>query len=297
MFEASDATTEIRYAFASPPLQDAIVAYLEIEITAGGPVEDLLPPDWASIRLSVRGEWALGEDYFDTKPLGEASALHGMSGRAHWVRGGPGLVFCIGLYPLGWADLADRSADRLANDMVPLEQVLGSDAQLLLAQMRAADDFAARVDVANTFLEALRSRSKGTKRGKELAAIRAALADPDCSTAEALAERAGLSPTRLVRLTKATYGFTPKLLIRRDRFLRMLHKMEARPYAEWPHFIEEQFVDQSHLIREFNFFMGMSPTRYLALDRPILTAAKESLARMMGIRVGADPETHPDEDD
>ena len=283
-------TTEVRYAFASAPLQDAIVAYLEIEISDGGRQEDLLPPDWASIRLAVVGGWEQGEDYHNLIPIGDASRLYGMSGRAQWVRGGVGLAFCIGFYPTGWTSLFGRNAHALADRSIPLAEKMGDDAQLLLAHVRECRDFNERVAAANGFFEMLRARSKTTVQVQELSAIRAALADPACATVEQLAERVGMSQSRLVRLTKASYGFTPKFLIRRDRFLRMLHKMEARPYGEWRHFIEEQFVDQSHLIRDFNFFMGMSPTRYLALDRPFLNAAKESLRRMMGIHVGVDPD-------
>lgn len=290
------ATAQARYSFASPALQDAIVAYLEIETISDEPLEDRLPPEWASIRLSVRGGWEQGEDYHNLTPVGDASPLYGMTSRAHWVRGGPGLAFCIGLYPLGWVDLIRASAHDYADRIVPLAQLLGDDAQVLLARVRACSSFEERVAAANGFFEMLRTRGERSARAHDLAAIRAALADPDCRTVEQLAARIGLSQSRLARLTKASYGFTPKLLIRRERFLRMLHKMEARPYAEWPHFIEEQFVDQSHLIRDFNFFMGMSPTRYLALDRPFFHAAVESLRRMMGIHVGVEPSPFADGD-
>jgi AraC-like DNA-binding protein len=282
------AKTEVHYSFASPPLFDSIVAYLEIEISEGGPLEDLLPPDWASIVLAVHGTWEQGADRNSLTPITELSPLYGMKSRANWVRGGPGLAFCIGISPHGWASLFGNSADDYADKIVPLADLLGDDANILLAQARECGGFFERVAMANSFFETRLARHGKKVRGAELALIKAALADSDCATVEEMTERVGLSQSRLLRLTKATYGFPPKMLIRRERFLRMLHKMEARPYAEWRDFIDQQYVDQSHLIRDFNEFMGLSPTRYLALDRPFLNAAMDSLRRMLGINVGVD---------
>ncbi len=283
------AKTEIRYSFASPPLFDSVVAYLEIEITGDGQMVDLLPPDWASIVLSVRGDWEQGGDRNDLTTVTDATPLYGMSSRSHWVQGGAGLAFCIGFYPLGWANLFKQSAELLADRQVPLAEFLGDDANVLLAQARECKDFGERVAMANSFFETILARNGRSKKAEQLTAFRTALADPDCGTVEELTERVGMSQSRLVRLTKASYGFSPKLLIRRERFLRMLHRMEARPYSEWRDFIDQQYVDQSHLIRDFNTFMGMPPSRYLALDRPFLNAAMESLRRMMGINVGGEP--------
>jgi AraC-like DNA-binding protein len=282
------AKTEVRYSFASPPLFDSIVAYLEIEISGGGPLEDLLPPDWASIALAVSGNWEQGADRHNLAPISDSAPLYGMKTKANWVRGGPGLAFCIGISPHGWASLFNNNAEAYANKIAPLADMMGDDANILLAQARECGGFFERVAMANSFFETRLARHGKKVRGAELALIKAALADPDCGTVEEMTERVGISQSRLVRLTKASYGFSPKLLIRRERFLRMLHKMEARPYAEWRDFIDQQYVDQSHLIRDFNEFMGLSPTRYLALDRPFLNAAMDSLRRMMGINVGVD---------
>jgi AraC-like DNA-binding protein len=280
------AKTEVRYSFASPSLFDSIVAYLEIEISEGGPLEDLLPPDWASIILAVDGTWEQGTDRQSLTPITELSPLYGMKSKANWVRGGPGLAFCIGISPHGWASLFNNNADHYADKIAPLADMLGDDANILLAQARECGGFFERVAMANGFFETRLARHGKKVRAKELALIKAALADPDCATVEEMTERVGLSQSRLLRLTKASYGFSPKFLIRRERFLRMLHKMEARPYAEWRDFIDHQYVDQSHLIRDFNEFMGLSPTRYLALDRPFLNAAMDSLRRMLGIHAG-----------
>jgi hypothetical protein len=83
-------------------------------------------------------------------------------------------------------------------------------------------------------------------------------------------------------LSKRGFGFPPKLLLRRQRFLRMLGTLHARPYDEWPDFIDPQYVDQSHMIRDFGFFLGMPPRRYFAMDRPILRAATMGRAAMFG---------------
>ena len=64
--------------------------------------------------------------------------------------------------------------------------------------------------------------------------------------------------------------------------LRMLGTLHARPYEQWADFIDPQYVDQSHMIRDFQYFLGMSPSRYFAQDRPILKAATKGRAALMG---------------
>jgi methylphosphotriester-DNA--protein-cysteine methyltransferase len=93
------------------------------------------------------------------------------------------------------------------------------------------------------------------------------LENPEMMTVGQLCAATGISHARLIRLCRRAFGFPPKFLLRRARFQRMLAAIDARPYQEWRDFIDPQYVDQSHLIRDFHYFLGMPPSRYAASPR------------------------------
>jgi AraC-like DNA-binding protein len=90
------------------------------------------------------------------------------------------------------------------------------------------------------------------------------LRDPDMISVRQLSVEMGMSEARVSRLCRRSFGVTPKLLLRSYRFTRMLAQLDVRPYSEWRDFLDPQYVDQSHFIREFRFFTGLTPSAYLA---------------------------------
>lgn len=93
--------------------------------------------------------------------------------------------------------------------------------------------------------------------------VGALLADPNMMSVEQLCSATSISNARLIRLCRRAFGASPKQLLRRARFQRMLAALEVRSYGEWRDFIDPQYVDQSHMIRDFQHFVGMPPSRYL----------------------------------
>lgn len=272
---------EVQYGFASPELFGTIAAYIQIDVAGEGVVRDLLPPDVSAISVPVSGRWAhaaIGEPDSQDETL---PTLFGNTSKAHWADGESGTAFLAVLFPLAWPKLLQMPADRFSNRVEPLAMVLGARADALDRAVKAADGFEARKQAANAFFESLRAAAPPVPAAATIRAIGEALADPACASVEEMAQRAGVSQAKLARVARAAYGFPPKLLIRRARFRRMLHRMDAHTYADWRDYIDDQYVDQSHLIRDFRFFMGMSPRRYMALERPVVAAALETFRRMM----------------
>jgi AraC-like DNA-binding protein len=84
-----------------------------------------------------------------------------------------------------------------------------------------------------------------------------------------LARRVETGPKRLIRLFTDDTGLTPKRYLRIVRFERVLADVYARPGVDWARVADEHgYVDQSHLIRDFNAFAGMTPERYLSRRGP-----------------------------
>ncbi len=276
------AEVAVRYAMPDPALFDLVPVYLEVSIS-GGAVTDLVPPDMPSLQFLVNGNWDHGPTRTAMAPVPSRAGLHGTSSKAHWF-GGRGTGFAIGLHPLVWPGLFGKRAIELRDQVMPLTEYLGQPWQALEVGISEAPDFEARVATANAFLLQQRRPAVRDSIQSQLLAIRLGLADPDCGTTEELAFRAGISRRQLERIAQLCFGFPPKMLIRRERFRRMLHRADAMSYSQWRDFLDLQYVDQSHMIRDFKYFMGMPPSRYFALERPIVSAAFQSFWAMLGVK-------------
>jgi AraC-like DNA-binding protein len=276
------AEVQLHYSFPDPQLFDLVAIYIEAEISGDGVVEDLGPPDMASIRMGLSGRWWDGTKYAALEARSPESYVYGPFNKAQWMRGEAGRGFIIGLNPLAWPVLIGGKAAALADQAAPLRSFWGDGAAELFDALNSCDSFEARVAAANGFLLARPRLIDDAELAQRIMAMRLALADPDCASVEEMTERVGISQPRLARLAKSTFGFTPKLLMRRERFRRMLHRADLMSYDNWREFIEAQYVDQSHLIRDFNGFLGMPPSRYLALKRPFVAAAFAEFRRLSG---------------
>ncbi len=272
----------VRYAFPDPVLAPTVAAYLELQVGPGEMPVDLLPPDIATIGIPVSGHWHQGETRHLLTPVSPDGIFFGNSSHARWGGGTDGTAFFVAFYPLAWPLLLKAQADRFANKMVPLSTLFAGAGGDLANAVQAGGDFAGRVAAANACLVGQLSSNADAGTVAIIRAIGSALGDPACGTVEQMAERAGASPSRVARIAKASFGFAPKLLIRRARFRRMLHRMDAHSYADWRDYIDAQYVDQSHLIRDFRYFMGFSPRAYMALERPYIAAAFAAFRAMMG---------------
>ena len=71
-------------------------------------------------------------------------------------------------------------------------------------------------------------------------------------------------------MCKRYFGFTPKKLLQRQRFLRSLAQYMLEPSLTWSDALDDQYYDQPQFVRDFRSFMGMSPRAYADLPHPIL---------------------------
>lgn len=114
--------------------------------------------------------------------------------------------------------------------------------------------------------------------GDPVRRLAALIEHPDTETVEQLCDAMGMSHARLLRFCHNELGCSPKKLIRRARFVRMLRVMHETPYAEWRHFLDPRYVDQSHFIRDFKHFLGMTPTAFERLSDALRLAFTDRVA-------------------
>ena len=188
--------------------------------------------------------------------------------------------------PLGWAqffdaeaaDYADRIVDGQADPaFAPLHPLTN-----LLTQRfdTGTADFDEEVKAIEDHLRPLLHRS--VPSAQAITALNTAMINPDIASAGDLADAVGMTVRSLERLSNRVFGFPPKLLLRRQRFLRSLSQFMLDPSLKWMNAMDEQYHDQAHFIRDFKRFMGMTPRSYAKLEKPMLMAAARARMEIAG---------------
>ena len=281
----------VRFFMPSAALAPYISTYYLTEITLapGDAVEDWLHPEWANLRFATGGEWSSALGDAPLEPLSGAILTGPTSQAAHFRLGGGTRAWGVGLLPLGWLRLIGMPASGFIDRTVavvsepccaPFQDL---PAAVLTGMPNPAEE-AARIDA---YLLALLARTAPSEDEPRIRAAHSALVDEDVTTVAALAERLGISSRSLERLSLKAFGFSPKLLLRRQRFLRSLAQFMLDPSLTWIKTLDFQYVDQAHFVRDFRRFMAMSPRAYAGLDHPVLRAAAQGRSAAAGAAVQA----------
>jgi AraC-like DNA-binding protein len=174
-------------------------------------------------------------------------------------------VIIIGVHfkPGGAFPFLGLPAGDLADTHVDLETLWGSSAGRLRERLCEVRTSAERFQLLQ---EALLSRlCQGVEQHY---AVSAALemfgknqAGPRVREA---AKYLGLSQRRFIQVFKAEVGMTPKLFSRIQRFQQTRTFIQQNPPPNWTTLaLDRGYFDQSHFIREFLEFSGLSPTDYI----------------------------------
>jgi AraC-like DNA-binding protein len=281
MGETSVILPRTRFYRPAEKLRPYISSYYFTDIDGGGPVRDMIHPEWANIRFILSGLWTarLGdvEASSDASPV----TIYGPTSRPTHIAGlPPTRTVGIGVLPFGWAHLIGHPAHRFSDRIGRLDEVYPEDTpRLSEALQAAADDDALRQILDDFFLrlDAIRPAPPAL-----LAQAHAILMDSAVTTAHQFAARLGLSGRHVARLALDMFGFPPKLLLRRQRFIRTLDMMRSRLDEPWAKLLDETYYDQSHFVRDFHRFMGMSPSDYFALPRLLLDPAARLRQQAIG---------------
>jgi AraC-like DNA-binding protein len=153
-------------------------------------------------------------------------------------------------------------ASELANIHVNLETLWGTSSQELRGKLRAAANPSDRFRVLE---EALVARLENTV--KEHRAVRAALEifkrDAGEATTRDLAAHLGLSQRQFIKAFNNQVGVTPRTFGRVQRFQHAADMTRSCSMPDWADVAAAcGYFDQSHLIRDFKMFSGLSPTEF-----------------------------------
>ncbi len=233
---------------------------------------DRLLSETAFIRVLLQGDWAAEIATDDWQYFGPV-CLSGANSKPMRVRvRGPFLVIGIAIRPGGWGALFHHPARDLADTMVRLEDHWGSLARELHERLSATGDDVARVAIIEAIV-ARRMADVGTHHICPTTESFEAMARRDSTIRVAdAAASLGLSIRRFERACYASFGHSPKAILRRSRFLDMASAFRGFTDPSREDLAALRYFDHSHRNREFRRFIGMTPGAFEKTPTPLLTA-------------------------
>jgi len=164
--------------------------------------------------------------------------------------------------------------DRIAD----LRDLLGRPVRTLHEQLKEESDLGRRVQLLENFL--LARLAEKEKRAANITMvgtiIREMQQNADPNSIRAIAGRYNISSRYLSRLFLQYTGVTPKLYDKIHRFQQSLRLITENRYSLTSIAYDCGYFDQSHFIRDFKHFAGITPSSYLPEAYPVAQALVNS---------------------
>jgi len=281
-------SVQLRFFMPSAALAPYVTTFYHMQVEQAGdaPLVDYLHPEWANIRIGRKGDLqaGVGQDTLRIVPQFVATGPTSLTTRFS-IR--TGRFWGIGLLPLGWLKFVGAPAHNYADRFCDAAKDPAFSAFEPLTKTLFEKD----VDLADE-AQLIEQHLRGliTPRSDEdemITRVHAALVDTNLSSVSELVDTSEMKIRTLERFSKRVFGFPPKLLLRRQRFLRSLSQFMLDPSLSWLKTLDYQYHDQAHFVRDFRRFMTMPPNQYRQLDHPILMAAVRGRMEAAGEAVQA----------
>jgi AraC-like DNA-binding protein len=150
-------------------------------------------------------------------------------------------------------------ADQLADRHVALEDLWTAGE---VTRLRDRLCTAAGVERFLVLEEALLARLRWPRESERAALLALSGMGAGASVAD-VASRVGLSHRRFIQIFGRVVGMTPKVYLRVERFQRLLALADHMIAPRWAQLAQRcGYFDQSHLIRDFRAFAGLTPAQY-----------------------------------
>ena len=190
--------------------------------------------------------------------------LYGVArGLSTRVLAGRGWTVAALTWPGGLGAFITGSAAELTDRVVPLGQALGTDEAVLLRQVTAEPDEAARVALLAAALEQAVDPERREPALSVAEVARLAESDRTVRRLGDLCERAGLGQRTLQRMFLQYAGVSPTWVIRRYRLLEAAETVREGKPVSWAEIAAALgYADQAHLTRDFRAAIGQTPAAY-----------------------------------
>lgn len=158
----------------------------------------------------------------------------------------------------------------LINKRVDFEQLLGSEADVIIEQLTHAKDSEERIGIIENYLLNRLQRFEAEANIADKAALMI-LRKRGMITMDRLAADLNVSPRHLRRVFSQRLGISPKLFARLKRFNYVNACLTTNDSLQWQEFlIDGGFYDQAHFIKDFVEFCGKAPSAQLVQSRKLV---------------------------
>jgi len=233
--------------------------------------------DIAFQRLVIGGEWR-AETLDGTRRFGTEPVLIGPhSQRMKVTCRGALSALGVGFRPGALRQLLGRDMPQLVDRIEPNDplELLIDGGAALFPKHASAEEWA---DILESRVRAFIERVQPEPPEPLSSAFEyASFADPNIAPGE-FAEAHGVSLRTLERTVRRDFGLTPRTVLRRARALDLAAQLLGiADKTEEQEFLLRYF-DQSHVIREFQAFFGVTPQKFRSSPRLLLTINLETRA-------------------
>lgn len=257
----------LRYCAPSPSLRSMVSSYYLFHADLPHYV-DLMRADLPQFRFMISGSAKYQFQDGRMKAVSRVNLIGPTYSAYRFEIKGPVLVFGIGLQPAGWSALVRDDSAALADGADDAEARFGPIIGETLEILSGLDRVEQMAAVADRLMGALMARVPEPPLWFTRITDHwlTSLPSPEVDT---LISAIGMSGRQVERLAKRIYGASPKLLARKYRALKAASEF-AKGDVPWSEVAGDAFSDQSHFIREFRQFIGLTPTQ-LVVDPPPVT--------------------------
>ncbi len=244
----------------------------EAPLPEGAVIEDFLLAETAFVRCLIRGDWAAETNPGQWNTAGSV-VFFGANSRPLRVRVKGGFaVTGFAIRPRGWHALFHEPHNLLSDKMLPLQQMWGELADTMFAGVAAANDDAAQLAAMESALRERIALVHAPVVDMQMARFEAIARTDSTIRVEDAAQSVGLSMRQLERRCLATFGLTPKAILRRSRFLDSATAFRGFSTPNECELDALRYFDQSHMNREFRRYTGMTPRTFAKTVTPLQTA-------------------------
>lgn len=262
---------ELRYYLPRADLRDFVRAYYYFATDA--PSVQPLCAELGNIRVVLDGAGELGMPNGETTPISAAFLLGPTMGAYKMTARAGTRVFGVGVRPRGWGALLGVNAEEAADSVFDLAAFAGGSARGVVDEIRNAQSLAEMAAAADRFFANLIIRRE-QKICRYPQAIEHWLLSPEDLDLDRLIGAMDLSRRQTDRLAKQFFGASPKLLQRKYRALRAADRIRAGE-TDWLAAAGDAFYDQSHFIKEFKTFVGVTPGQFIHRQAQLISEVQE----------------------
>ncbi len=190
---------------------------------------------------------------------------------------GKNTMLGIRFHPYGLASFFNVAAFEFSDRVVEAGAVLGRTIEKIREQLLNTSSLIQRIELINRFLlERFVKRIQGSNHVNLISQVARELQqEKRTEKIKSIASQYGVTPRYLQKLFLDHVGVTPKVLQKINRFQSTLACLSQEESSLTDIAYSCGYFDQSHFIREFKSFTGVSPSKYLPSSSVVLSAMND----------------------